>query len=212
MFPHIMRSVTLAVCVLGLVLAQAPAAGAQLLGGLSAAAVETPGAQKIGGFVGITDDFVSLAGMARIGIASSFDLGAKVAFLDFKSPLGSSLGLNADGKIQILDVFLHDPFDLSVGPEVTYFRINDVTNWYFGAYVSGSKEFILDNGRGITPYGRIGMRLHRVESDLLSDNELNTGVGAGVAYEISGYTSIWGELTIEDAGTGVLFGFLYELR
>jgi len=212
MFPRILRITILAPCILCLVLAQAPAVHAQLLGGLSTAAVETPGAQKIGGFVGITDDFVSLAGMARIGIASSFDLGAKVAFIDFQAPLGSSLGLNADGKIQILDVFLHDPFDLAVGPEVTYFRINDVTNWYFGAYVSGSKEYILNNGRGLTPYGRIGLRLHRVESDAFHDNKLNTGVGAGVAYEISGYTSIWGELTIEDAGTGVLFGFLYELR
>lgn len=197
---------------LALVLALTLPAGAQLLGGLSTGAVETPGAQKIGGFVGITDEFVSFAGQVRLGIASSFDLGAKVAFVDFQAPLGSSLALNADGKFQILDVFLQDPFDLAVGPEVTYFRIDDITNWYFGAYVAASKEFILANGRGLTPYGRIGVRLHRVETDLYDDDKVNTGLGAGAAYEIAGYTSLWGEVTIEDAGTGVLFGFLYELR
>jgi hypothetical protein len=212
MYSRLLKHFMLALGLLGPVLAQAPEGRAQLLGGLSTGAVETPGAQKIGGVVGITDDFVSLSGMARIGIASSFDLGAKVAYVDFKSPLGTSLGLNADAKIQILDVFLQDPFDLAVGPEMSYFRIADVTNWYFGAYVAGSKEFILTNGRGITPYARIGLRLHRAESDAAQENELNSGVGAGVAYEIAGYTSIWGELSIEDAGTGVFIGFLYELR
>jgi len=212
MFPRCLKNSAMIVCVLTMVAALAPPATAQLLGGLSTAAVETAGAQKVGGTVGITDEFVSLGGLARIGIASSFDLGAKVAFVDFQAPLGSSLGLNADGKFQILDVFLQDPFDLAVGPEVTYFRVENVTNWYFGAYVAVSKEFILDNGRGLTPYGRVGLRLHRVESDTFDDDELNTGVGVGAAYEIAGYTSLWGELTIEDAGTGALFGFLYELR
>jgi hypothetical protein len=187
-------------------------AGAQLLAGFTTAGVETPGARKVGGYVGITDDFTSLGGQARYGIAPSFDLGAKVAYVDFQSPFGSSLGLNADGKIQILDVYLHDPVDLAVGPEVTYFRVNEVTNWYFGAYVAISKEYILSNGKGLTPYGRVGVRLHRVESDTFDDDELNTGVGLGAEYAIAGYTSLWGEITIEDAGTGAFVGFLYELR
>jgi hypothetical protein len=102
-------------------------AGAQLLGSMSTASVEEVGASKVGGYVGVTNDFVSLAGQYRFGVASSFDLGAKAAYVDFSSPLGNSLALNADAKIQILDIFLQDPVDLSLGPEVTYFRVNGIT-------------------------------------------------------------------------------------
>jgi hypothetical protein len=195
----------------GSVLPAAPAS-AQLLAGFSTAAVETPGVRKLGGYAGITDDFTTLGGQIRYGVASSFDLGAKVAYVDFQSPFGTSLGLNADGKIQILDVFLHDPVDLAVGPEATYFRSDGVTNWYFGAYVAISKEYILSNGRGLTPYGRVGLRLHRVETDAYNEDKLNSGLGLGAEYAIAGYTSLWGEATIEDAGTGVFLGFSYELR
>ena len=187
-------------------------ASAQLLGALSTAAVEEVGAQKIGGFVGITDHFISLAGQVRYGVASSFDLGAKAAFIDFESGAGSSVGLNADGRIQILDVFLQDPVDLAVGPEVTYFQVNDVSNWFFGAYVAVSREFILDNGKGLTPYGRVGVRLHRVETDAGGEDDTNTGLVAGLEYAVAGYTSLWAEVMFEDAGTGVNVGFQYELR
>lgn len=210
------KTIVRAVCIacLGGACAAATAvpARAQLLAGFTTAGVETPGARKVGGYIGITDNFTSLGGQVRYGIAPSFDLGAKVAYLDFQSPAGGSLGLNADGKIQVLDVFLHDPIDLAVGPEVTYFRSNEITNWYFGAYVAISKEYILSNGKGLTPYGRVGVRLHRFESDLDDYDKLNTGVGMGAEYAIAGYTSLWGEVTVEDAGTGAFVGFLYELR
>ena len=210
MFPHSKTSVGLAwLLSVGL---WPGMTSAQLLGAMATAAVEEVGAQKVGGYVGITDDFISLTGQVRYGVASSFDLGAKVSFVDFESPVGSSLGLNADGRVQILDVFLQDPLDLAVGPEVTYFRAGGVTNWFFGGYVALSKEFLLENGKALTPYGRVGVRLRRVETDLADRDDVDAGVSAGLEYAIAGYTTVWGEMMFEDAGTGVHIGFQYELR
>ena len=186
-------------------------AGAQLLGSMSTASVEEVGASKVGGYVGVTNDFVSLAGQYRFGVASSFDLGAKAAYVDFSSPLGNSLALNADAKIQILDIFLQDPVDLSLGPEVTYFRVNGVTNWYFGGFVLVSREYARNNGRPLTPYARVGLRMHRIETDAGDEDDFDTGIAAGAEYGLSGYTTLFGEIVIEDAGTGLYAGVQYQL-
>ena len=185
---------------------------AQLLGGMATASVEEVGAQVAGGHVGITGDFVSLTGQFRFGVTSSFDMGAKAAFVDFEAPGISSLALNADGRIQILDVFLQDPLDLAFGPEVTYFRAAGVTNWFFGGFAVVSKEFTLSNGKPLAPYSRLGVRMHKIEVGSVSTSEMDTGVSFGTKYGISGYTSLWGEILIEDAGTGLYVGAQYQLR
>ena len=187
-------------------------ASAQVHGGLSTASVEEVGAQVAGGYVGITDDYVSLLGQFRYGVTTSFDLGAKAAFIDFESPGGSSLSLNADGKVQILDVFLNDPIDLAIGPEVTFLRSNDVTVWYFGGFVTLSKELTLSQGHLLTPYGRVGLRIQRTEADPYSDSELDAGFMGGAKYALTGYTSLWGEIVIEDIGTGLFAGVQYQIR
>jgi len=187
-------------------------AAAQLLGGQATAAVEEVGAQIVGGHVGITGDFVSLVGQFRYGVTSSFDMGAKAAFVDFEAPGVSSLALNADGRIQILDVFLQDPVDVAFGPEVTYFRAEGVTNWFFGGYAVVSKEFMLSNGKPLAPYSRLGVRMQKTEVGTTSSSDLDTGVSFGAKYGISGYTSLWAEILIEDAGTGLYVGAQYQLR
>jgi len=193
-----------------IVLVAAPAS-AQLLGNMSTASVEEVGAQKIGGYVGITGDFVALTGQFRLGVASSLDLGGKLAYVDFNSPGGSSIALNADLKIQILDVYLQDPIDLSLGPDVTYFRESDVTNWYFGGFILLSKEYALASGKPLSPYARLGLRLHRAEFAGESTDEFDIGFAGGIEYGLSGYTSIFGELVIEDMGTGIYVGAQYQL-
>lgn len=199
-----------ALCIAGAVL-PTNATEAQLLGAMATAAVEEVGSQKVGGYVGVTGEFVSLAAVYRLGVASSFDLGFKAAFVDFQSPSGSSLAMNADAKIQILDVFLHDPVDLSIGPEVTFFKNQDVTNWYFGGFISASKEFTLSNGRPLTPYGRVGLRMHRYESAIVNSDKFDTGLIGGMEYGVSGYTTLYGEIVLEDSGTGLHVGFQYQL-
>lgn len=193
-----------------IILTAAPAS-AQLLGAMSTAAVEEVGAQKVGGYVGITGDFVALTGQFRLGVASSLDMGVKAAYVDFNSPGGSSLALNADLKIQILDIYLQDPIDLSLGPDVTYFRASDVTNWYFGGFILVSREYALSNGKPLSPYARLGLRLHRAESAGTSTDDFDIGFAGGVEYGLSGYTSVFGEIVIEDMGTGFYVGAQYQL-
>lgn len=185
---------------------------AQLLGGQVTAAVEEVGARIVGGHAGITGDFVSLVGQFRYGVTSSFDMGAKVAYVDFETPGVSSLALNADGRIQILDVFLQDPVDVAFGPEVTYFRAEGITNWFFGGYVVVSKEFTLSNGKPMAPFSRLGVRMYKMEDGSGSSNELDAGVSFGAKYGVSGYTSLWAEILIEDAGTGLYVGAQYQLK
>jgi hypothetical protein len=186
-------------------------AEAQILGGLTTASVEEVGASKVGGYLGITGDFTSIMGQYRYGVASSFDLGAKIAYVDFSDPAGSSFALSAEGKIQLLDVFLKDPLDLALGPDVTFFKVHDVTNWYFGGFVVLSKEFPLSNGKPLTPYGRVGMRLHRAEYQGTSTSDFDSGIMVGIEYGMGGYTSLYGELMIEDTGTGIWGGVQYQL-
>ena len=186
-------------------------AGAQLLGGLSTASVEEVGAKKVGGYLGLTGDFVSLMGQFRYGVAPSFDLGVKTAFVDFSNGAGSSVAFNADAKIQLLDVYLQDPVDLALGPEITYFKFSDVSNWYFGGFISMSKEYTLDNGRPLTPYARVGLRMQRIETPTSDTDEFDVGFAGGVEYGISGYTQIYGEVIIEDSGTGMYVGAQYQL-
>lgn len=188
-----------------------PNVHAQLLGGLSTASVEEVGAKKVGGYLGLTGDFVSLMGQFRYGVAPSFDLGIKGAFIDFSEGGGSSVAFNADAKIQLLDMYLHDPVDLAIGPELTYFRAHDISNWYFGGYLTMSKEYALDNGRPLTPYARVGLRMHRMESDTSDSDEFDAGFAGGVEYGISGYTTLYGEVLIEDLGTGIYVGAQYQL-
>jgi hypothetical protein len=184
---------------------------AQLLGAMATASVEEVGAQKIGGYVGVTGDYVSLSAVYRLGVASSFDFGFKAAFVDFSSPTGSSIAMNVDAKIQVLDVFLHDPVDVSIGPEVTFFKNQNITNWYLGGFISVSKEFALSNGKPLTPYGRVGLRTHRFESGLVSGDKFDTGLIGGMSYGVSGYTTLYGEIVLEDSGTGLHVGFQYQL-
>ena len=121
------------------------------------------------------------------------------------------MAFNADAKIQILDVFLQDPVDLSLGPDVTYFRASDVTNWYFGGFLAISKEFYLGSGKPLSPYARLGVRMHRISTTAGDTDELDVGFAGGVEYAISGYTQLYGEIVIEDVGTGLYVGAQYQL-
>jgi len=150
-------------------------------------------------------------GQFRYGVAPSFDLGVKGAYVDFSEGGGSTAAFNGDAKIQLLDVYLQDPIDLSIGPELTYFRAHDVSNWYFGGYVALSKEFLLDNNRPLSPYVRLGARMHRLESPTGQDDEFDLGFSGGVEYGVSGYTQIYGEVVIEDTGSGLYVGAQYQL-
>jgi len=183
----------------------------QLLGNLSTASVEEVGAKKVGGYLGLTGDYVSLTGQFRYGVASSFDLGVKAAYVDFSDGGGSSAAFNADAKIQLLDVYLEDPVDLALGPDLTYFRAQDVSHWYFGGYVILSKEFTLDNGRPLSPYTRLGVRMHRIESSVGEQDEFDLGFAGGLEYGFTGYAQAYGEVVIEDTGSGMYFGVQYQL-
>jgi hypothetical protein len=196
---------------LAMVVLSAVTAQGQLLGHLSTASVEEVGAKKVGGYLGLTGDFVSITGQFRYGIANSFDLGVKAAFVDFADGGGSSVAFNTDAKIQLLDVYLQDPVDLAIGPDLSYFRAHDVTHWYFGGFLVLSKEFTMDNGKPLSPYTRLGVRMHRSESDLGQADDLDMGFAGGLEYGVSGYTQIYGEVVIEDTGTGVYVGAGYQL-
>lgn len=188
-----------------------PQAQGQLLGSLATASVEEVGAKKVGGYLGLTGDYVSLTGQFRYGVATSFDLGVKAAFVDFSDGGGSSVAFNTDAKIQLLDVYLQDPVDLSIGPDLTYFRAQDVTHWYFGGALILSKEFTMNNGRPLSPYTRVGVRMHRIETTAGDSDDLDMGFAGGLEYGVSGYTQIYGEVVIEDTGTGMYVGAQYQL-
>ena len=74
-----------------------------------------------------------------------------------------------------------------------------------------SKEYTLDNGRPLTPYGRVGLRMQRIETPTSDTDEFDVGFAGGVEYGISGYTQIYGEVIIEDTGTGMYVGAQYQL-
>lgn len=187
---------------------------AQFLGQVSTARTVSPGGSMVGGYIGFQDELIALFGQYRYGFAKYFDGGVKFGFIDYFDETGLVLG--GDLKYQILQDPFTAPLDLALSGSVEFAATDPVTVLSFGGNVIGSKDFKLNTGRTISPYGKINLRAERVEVDLpppasgnASDTDLEIGGYFGADFEVANSFHLLGEFVFDNE-FGFIFGVNYS--
>lgn len=162
------------------------------------------GKSLLGGYLGVFDDGVSGVGQYRYGIAEPFDGGLQFGVVNPDGPPDAGLLLGADGKYLLLANRLGDPFDLAVGGFFGLFA-GDNASISLGANLIGSKDFSLQSGHRITPYGRFQLRV-----DQNGDADFNVGLSFGAELEVAPSTGIIGEMQLTDT-VGFILGANFGL-
>ncbi len=207
---------------LAMVLLFATGARAQFLGQLTDARVQDQGRSFLGGYIGIYDDDAFAAfGQYRYGFARDIDGGFKLGFVDAGRDDG--FGAAGDARYQILHQKPASPqqagdaVDLSLGGGLEFFFGSDFTVVSFQFNGMVSHRFISASGRGMTPYGRMQVRLERSSMDLpppqgdQSDTEGEFGINAGGEFEFARQLSAVGELQLDSSvDFGLIFGLNYR--
>jgi hypothetical protein len=195
---------------LGLSLLVFSSANAQFLGQLSTAQSPGPGNSFVGGYFGIYEDVFSFFGQYRYGFANYLDGAIKLGFINISgSDDHAGIVLGADLKYQLLDAVLGDPFDLAVGGGTEFTTVEDFTIFSLGGNLVGSYPFEMSNGKHISPYARLNLRMQREENGK-SDTDFKAGLNLGTEVEVSQAWNIIGEFFIEDQ-IGFVIGFNLEI-
>lgn len=169
-------------------------------------------AGALGFNVGIADA-VSAYGSFTYGLGQHWDGRIKLGLVDDDN-MDPKFAFGADIKNTFLDAGGPNnyPLDLAAGAILEYFDAGNLSVVQLGATLLGSRDFVLSNGRSLTPYAEIGLRLERISWDFGgqdgSDSDLEFGFNLGVMYEMTRYISLFGELQI-DRNDGLFIGLNY---
>jgi hypothetical protein len=185
-------------------------ATAQFSGQLSTAETVVKGTSFASGFVAVYEDGFGVLGQYRAGIGGYSDLGGKIGLIDFDPGDQTGFLIGLDYKYQIMEVRIEDPIDMSLGGMMDLSIFEDFKILSFGGFLAGSHPIPMRSGRNITPYGRLILRFDRSDPDFgESDTDFNIGLNAGGKLEVSGSTSVFLELQLDEQTAlylGVNFG------
>lgn len=208
-----MRSITLSVILLLVILAVVPAQ-AQLLGHLRPAETLGMGSLKLGTSMGVFEDAFTLTGRLQYGLASIVDLTLDVGLLDFENADDPELLLGAGIQFQTLQYNLGNPLDMTFGFFTEYYQLDvgryaDYSDVALGLSVAASRPVRFPSGLEIIPYGEANIRIDRVEVGDNSDSDFNLGLNLGSALPLSGTTQFVAEAQLDDQfGVLVAINFL----
>jgi hypothetical protein len=185
---------------------------AQFSGQLSTAKTVPSGGSMLGVYAGIYEDAFGVLGQYRYGLGGYTDMGFKVGVLDLDDFLSNDVAIDAafDLKYQVMEMRMRDPFDLSLGGTFEFLGFEDGTLISFGFAPIGSYPVTLKNGRILEPYGRLQLRVERVDINSYDDTDFEIGLNMGAAFELSSSTEAIGELQFDDE-FGFIFGVNFEL-
>ena len=184
----------------------------QFLGQLETAPTLLRGSYSAGGYAGVYDDAFAIFGGFRFGATDYLDWGIKAGILNLDDESGIILG--GDLKYFVLDAGIGDPLDLSLGLGTEFSRIQDFSRFSLGGNMIISRDFCLENGRAISPYGRLNLRMERksgektwgpqrYHKDVLPDTDLEMGLCVGTSFELTTRALLVGELQMDE-----FFGFI----
>lgn len=190
----------------------ASSAYSQFLGQLETAPTLLRGSYSFGGYAGVYDDAFAILGGFRFGAMDYLDWGIKAGILNWDDENGIILG--GDLKYFVLDVGIGDPLDLSLGLGTEFSRVKDFDRFALGGNLIISRDFCLENGRAVSPYGRLNLRMerksgdkfwggHRFGEDKLPDTDLELGLSLGTSFELTPRAFLVGELQLDE-----FFGFI----
>ena len=137
-------------------------------------------------------------------------MGGKLGLIDYDPGNQTGFLVGLDYKYQIMEVRIEDPVDMSLGGMMDLSIFEHFKVFSFGGFVVGSHPLVMRSGRRIIPYGRLILRFDRTNPDGGSSNtDFNIGLNAGGKLEVSGSTSVFLELQLDEQTAlylGVNFG------
>ncbi len=201
-----MKRILSAVAVI-IVLAHSAYAGSSIgsaFGYLSTARSIGMGQGYLGFGVGIADA-TSFTGTLKYGLANYLDGRVKLGLVDGGGDTEMALG--ADVMYQLMDAggSANAPFDLAIGGLLEYFDAG-VSVVQIGGAVAGSRDFILNNGQTLAPYGRFNVRL----VDGGDDSDLEVGLNGGVKWGITKTLNTFAEFQL-DGNDGLFLGLEFAV-
>jgi len=187
---------------------------AQFSGQLSTAETVIKGTSLGSGFVSVYEDGFGVIGQYRIGFGGYSDIGGKIGLIDYEKGIIDQTGflVSLDYKYQIMEVRIQDPIDMSLGGLVdfTHFEYSNLLS--FGGYLAGSHPVEMNNGKNLTPYGRLILRLDREDPDNGdSDTDFNIGLNFGAALELSSTTTAYAEFQLDNIQVAFFMGVSFGL-
>ncbi len=182
-------------------------AAGSAFGGLSTAGTLGMGTGNFGLAVGIADA-TSFAGYFNYGLSAHTDGRIKVGLIDYDGG-DTELALGADFKYQIVSVngASSGPFDMAVGGFGEYYDIGGFSVFQLGGQFIGSYPVKLQQGGILTPYGRLNIRVEKIDWDGPSDSDSNLEIGfnGGVHWQVNSSIGFFGEFQI-DGNDGLFLG------
>lgn len=175
------------------------------------------GSADIGFGIGLADA-TSFIGSFTYGVSSHSDFRLRLALVDADGS-DTKLAFGADFKYQMIDAreLKNGPFDLALQGFFEYYDYDFASILEIGMGVIGSYDFVLQNGRALSPYGRFNARLESFSFDLPagstaddSSSDLEIGLSGGVKYELTKSIDAFGEFQI-DGNDGVFFGLDFNI-
>ena len=181
----------------------------QFLGQLETAPTLFRGSYSFGGYAGIYDDAFAVFGGFRSGVTDYMDFGLKVGFLNYEYDRWddeSGILVGGDLKYRILETEIGDPLDLSMGGGMEISSVDNCTRIALGGNMILSRDFCFDDGRLISPYGRLNLRMERKtwkrwyqwEWEKHHKTDMEMGLNLGVSLELTANTFLVGELQLDE--------------
>ena len=120
--------------------------------------------------------------------------------------------LGIDYKYQIMEVRIQDPLDMSIGGMFDLAFLDNVNIMSFGGFLVGSYPVAMNSGKDITPYGRLLLRLDRINPDAgNSDTDFNIGINGGAALDLSSSSTVFAEIQLDNVETALFMGVSFGL-
>lgn len=191
-----------------------PSAYSQFTGQLETAPTLLRGSYSFGGYAGIYDDAFAFFGGFRSGVTDYMDFGLKLGFLNYEyvnRDDESGILVGIDLKYRILETEIGDPLDLSMGGGMEFSNVEDFNRLALGGNMILSRDFCFDNGRIISPYGRLNLRMERKSwtrswgEEGRHDTDLEMGINLGVSLELTSGTFLVGEIQLDEFN-GIIVG------
>ena len=190
------------------------AAYGQYSGQLSPAETVLKGYSQAGAYVAVYEKAFGVLGQYRRGVGGYTDFGAKLGFMDIddgRDKGGAGLMANFDIRYQVMEVRIEDPLDLSIGAAFEFLKVEHLTVFSVGGMGIGAYPIKLKNGRALTPYARLILRVERNDYDVGdADQDFDIGLNLGSTLELSASTRAVAEIQMDDK-FGLFMGLEFGL-
>ncbi|GAB4320777.1 MAG: hypothetical protein Kow0074_11330 [Candidatus Zixiibacteriota bacterium] len=207
--------ITCVITIVSVVIATASPSHAQLLGQVSTARTLVRGANDMGGYIGLFEDYTTLFGQYRRGLSSNMDFGLQAGLID-PDIRGADAGLilGGDLKFNVMSAG-YDPFDMALGVRGSFFDISNMSVLSVGGAVILSRDYSIEGGGILSPYGSVNIRLEHASFDNNggfdnNDTDLEIGGTAGAKWELSDLIDALGEIVL-DENWGLVVGLNFKL-